>query len=183
LIDDDAANKEYLLRYSGYDAGTDVYTLANVSAFTTTGTNTATQVEYSGGSFLSTVKRGDLVYNVTEDLSGYVKSVDSDTVLTLEGTGIVGNSTGDSVEINCVPITVTSSDNAYNCVMHEYPLTDTESIGLIYPGSAFYFRVKVRNTREDDLTNGPIKPYSSDGSTSGTNQSIPTVRTIDTVIS
>jgi hypothetical protein len=54
---------------------------------------------------------------------------------------------------------------------------------LIYPGATMYYRVKVRNTREDDLTNGPIKPFSSDGSTSGTDQSIPTVRTIDTVIS
>ncbi len=183
LIDDDNKNTEYVLRYTSYDSTTDVYTLANVAAFTTTGTNSDTRVEYSGGAFLTTVKRGDLVYNVTEDLVGYVKSVDSNTVLTLIGAGIAGNTTGDSVEINAIPITVTSSDNAFNCIMHEYPLTNEEQISIIYPGSQFYFRVKVRNTREDDLSNGPIKPYSSDGSTTGTNQSIPTVRTIDTVIS
>jgi hypothetical protein len=94
-----------------------------------------------------------------------------------------GDPTGDHVELNCIPITVTSSDDAYNCVIHTYPTSSTASASIVYPGSTFYFRVKVRNSREDDLTNGPIKPYSSDGSTSGTDQSIPTVRTIDTIIS
>jgi hypothetical protein len=186
LIDNDAANKEYVIRYSSYNATTDTYTLANFGSFVTDGTNSATRVEYTTGGFNSNVKRGDLVYNSTEGKVGYVLSVDSDTVLTLEGAGIAGNSTGDTVEINTIPITVTASDNAYNKIIHEYPVAadaiTTSSASIIYPGSTFYFRVKVRNTRETDLTNGPIKPYSSDGSTSGTDQSIPTVRTIDTVL-
>jgi len=55
----------------------------------------------------------------------------------------------------------------------------TEAVGLIYPGSTMYFRVKVRNTRSAVKK---IKPFSSDGSTSGTDQSIPVVRTEDTII-
>lgn len=179
LIDNDDANREYVIRYSSYNATTDVYTFANLDIAALTSGTTTTLSET--GVFGST-KRGDLIYNHDLDEVAYVTKVDSANQVTF-APAFTGDPTGDHVELNCVPITVTTSDNAYNTIMHEYPLTDTEQIGIIYPGSQFYFRVKVRNTREDDLENGPIKPYSSDGSTTGTNQSIPTVRTIDTVIS
>jgi hypothetical protein len=97
---------------------------------------------------------------------------------------ITGQTSSDTVYHNTIPdITVASNDTAFAAILHGYPTTSTFSASLIYPGSPLYFRVKVRNSREDDLTNGPIKPYSSDGSTSGTDQSIPVVRTIDTIIS
>jgi len=174
----EAANAtEYKIRYSSWSSATDIFTLANVPAFTTTGTNTDTQVEYSGGSFETTVKRGDLVYNSTQGAVGYVKTVDSDTVLTLEGSGISGNATGNSVEINCIPVALTSADDLYVPLMDRVATSDTESVSVVYD-STIYFRVKVRNTRAATK----IKPYSSDGSTSGTNQSIPVVRTEDTII-
>ena len=177
LVDDPAGNgDEYKIRYSSWTTAT--FTLANVVAFVTTGTNNATRVEYSGGSFTTDVKRGDLVYNSTEALVGYVKTVDSDTVLTLEGAGILGNTTGDTVEINCVPITVVSADDVYVPFIDKIATGSEESVSIIYV-SQIDFRVKVRNTRATTK----IKPYSSDGSTTGTDQSIPVIRTEDTIIS
>ena len=95
-----------------------------------------------------------------------------------------GDPTGDHIEVNCVPITIeAATDYVFAAIMHRYALSALEDVAIIYPGSTVYFRTKVRNTRETDLVNGPIKPYSSDGLTSGTDQSIPVVRTIDTIIS
>lgn len=178
LVDDPAVTgAEYKLRYDSWDTST--FTLSNVATFVTTGTNDATHVEYSGGAFLTDVKRGDLVYNSTEALVGYVKTVTDDTHLVLEGAGIAGNSVGDSVEINCVPITVIGTDEVYVPFMDKIAAAASESISVIYV-STVYYRVRVRNTRAAE----PIKPYSSDGTvaTSTSNQSIPTIRTEDTII-
>jgi hypothetical protein len=166
LIDDDDASQEYVIRYSSYDAGTDTYTLANID-IAALDSGTVTTLNETGA--FATAKRGDLVYNHDLDEVSYITKITDDDNCTIYP-AFSGDPTGDHIEINCIPITVTSSDNAYNCVIHEYPTGSTSSASLIYPG-------------EDDLTNGPIKPYSSDGATSGTDQSIPTVRTIDTIIS
>lgn len=181
FIDLSDNNSEYVLRYSSYDSATDTYTLANIDVASLTSAN-GTYDELTESSAFTNAKRGDLVYN--HDLSevSYVTAVLSANTIRISP-AFSGDPAGDHIELNCIPIaTVAADDKAFNCIIHEYPLTDTEQASLIYPGSQFYFRVKVRNTREDDLTNGPIKPYSSDGSTTGTDQSIPTVRTIDTVI-
>ena len=178
LVDDPAVTGvEYKLRYDSWDTST--FTLSNVASFVTTGTNDATHVEYSGGAFLTDVKRGDLVYNSTEALVGYVKTVTDDTHLVLEGAGIAGNSTGDSVEINCVPITVIGTDEVYVPFMDKIAAAVSESVSVIYV-STVYYRVRVRNTRAAE----PIKPYSSDGTVASatSNQSIPTIRTEDTII-
>jgi len=182
LVDDPAGSGvEYKIRYASWDTST--FTLANIDVFVTTGTNTDTQVEYSGGGFTAGVKRGDLVFNSTEGLVGYVKTVDSDTILTLEGAGIAGNTTGDSVEINCVPISVLGADDVYVPFIDKMAAATEESVSVIFVGTTYY-RVKVRNTRSSG-DNGPIKPYSSDGTvaTSTSNQSVPVIRTEDTIIS
>jgi len=176
LVDDPSGSgTEYKIRYSSWSSST--FTLANFAAFTSTsGTNTTTIV-YSTGGFSSAVKRGDLVYNSTQGAVGYVKTVDSDTQLTLEGDGITGQTSGDTIEINCVPITVTSSDNVYVPLIDKIATGSSESVSIIYV-SPIDFRVKVRNTRAST----PIKPYSSDGSTTGTDQSVAVIRTEDTII-
>jgi len=188
LIDDSTANnQEFVIRYSSYVAATDVYTLANTASACTTNT-TATALHDSGASFETTAKRGDIVWSSDHAADwAYVVSVDSDILLTIGGGGTSDGITSlidtDQYELNCLPIAVLSDDNAFNCIIHEYPTGATSSASIIYPESTFHFRVKVRNTREDDLSNGPIKPFSSDGQTSGTAQTIQTVRTIDTIIS
>ncbi len=187
LVDNSDANQEFVIRYSSFDSGTDTYTYANTASTCTAGTNATTLID-SGASFTTTAQRGDLVWSSNHSTDwAYVVSVDSDTQLTIGGggdsDGITGLVSTDAYELNCNPVAVTASDDAYNCVLHTYPTSNEASASIIYPGSQFYFRVKVRNTRETDLTNGPIKPYSSDGSTTGTDQEIQTVRTIDTVYS
>ena len=141
------------------------------------GATSTTQINYAPGGFDGVVLRGDLVYNVTAGGFNYVKTVDSDTQLTLEGT-IASQTTGDQIWINAVPITITSADNLYVPFIDKIATSTSESVSIIYI-SGIFFRVRVRNTRATIK----IKPYSSDGSTTGTDQSIPVIRTTDTIIS
>lgn len=184
LVDIDDDGQEYVIGYSSYDSGTDTFTLDSTSAFAalTTGTDENTLV--STTTELDGLDRGDFIWNETRNMGAYVTDVDTsgNTTVNLDR-NITSQTTTDTIKANIVPVTVTSSDKVYALIMHAYPTTDTNQVSLIYPGSTMYYRVKVRNTRETDLTNGPIKPFSADGNTSGTDQSVPTVRTIDTVIS
>lgn len=176
LVDNSDGNKEYVLRYSSYDSGTDVFTLANIDLTGITGATTTTLTET--GAFTN-AKRGDLVLNKTRSNAvSYILSVDSNDSVTIDP-AIAGQTNGDNVEINAIPIVTTSSDKAFAAIMHRYAANTEEQVSIIYPGSTVYFRVKVRNTRSSVKK---IKPYSSDGSTSGTDQSIPVVRTEDTII-
>lgn len=176
IVDDLAGiGAEYAIRFSSWTGS--VFTLATLEVSATDGTTTATQLQYSPGGFSGNVLRGDLLYNVTQGGTGYVKTVDSDTQLTLEGEGITGQTTGDQVWINAVPITTTTDDYLYVPLINKIATTSSESVSIIYV-STIYFRVRVRNTRAAIK----IKPYSSDGSTSGTDQSIPVIRTTDTII-
>jgi hypothetical protein len=53
-----------------------------------------------------------------------------------------------------------------------------ESVSVTYSSQIFY-RAKVRNTRAATK----IKPFSVDGTTTGTDVSVATIRTEDTIIS
>ena len=177
LVDDPVGDgTEYKIRYSSWTSAT--FTLANMAGFTSTTGTSPTQVSYITGGFNAKVKRGDLVWNSTKSLHGYVKTVDDDNTLQLEAAGIALQESGDSIEINCIPITVTSSDDVYVPFINKMATGSSEDVSIIYV-SQIDFRVKVRNTRATTK----IKPYSSDGSTSGTDQSIPVIRTEDTIIS
>lgn len=180
LVDDVAgAGDEYKIRYDSWSGA--IFTLSNIAEFVSAaGTDTDT-VEHPGApDFLNTVKRGDLVYNTTRNLAGYVKTVTDATHLELES-AITGQIAGDSIEINCIPIALVAGGAADTCYV---PFIDrmadaaTESVSVIYV-NPINFRVIVRNTRNATK----IKPYSSDGSTVGTDQSIPCIRTEDTIIS
>jgi hypothetical protein len=175
LRDVDNDNKEYVIRYSSYNSSTNQYTLANID-ITNLDTGTTTVLQETGA--FTDAKRGDLVYNHDLGEVSYVKTVDSANQITIYP-AFSGDPTNDHIELNCIPITVTASDEVYNAIMHRYAISSTEQASLIYPGSTLYFRVRVRNTR----SSSPIRPYSSDGSTSGTDQSVPTVRNDDTIIS
>lgn len=175
LVDVDNNNKEYVIRYSSWDSGTDTYTLANISI---TGIDTGTTTVITEAGAFGSAKRGDIVINTSRaNAVSYIKSVDSANQITIDPP-ITGQTTGDNVEINAVPVVTTVSDKVFAAFMLRYAANTEEQVGIIYPGSTVYFRVKVRNTRATEK----IKPYSSDGSTSGTDQSVPVVRTEDTII-
>jgi hypothetical protein len=171
-----ATAQEYTVRFSSW--ATSTFTLAN-----TTGTcddvgssTTATNLNDSGASFNTTARRGDLVY--TAKGIGYVQVVVSDTVLTLVGAGITGLVATDAYELNAVPVALDSGDDVYVPFINRYASSSEESASIIYLAQIFY-RVKVRNTRN---TTTKIRPYSSDGNTSGTYVNVKMTRNEDTII-
>ncbi|RLI90909.1 MAG: hypothetical protein DRO89_05000 [Candidatus Altiarchaeales archaeon] len=170
LVDDPAGTgTEYRLRYSSWSSST--FTLANIDITSAdAGTNTTTIVE--SGAFTN-AKRGDLVYNHDRSAVSYVTTVDSANQVTISP-AISGQTTGDHIELNCVPIVTTSSDDLYVPLIHGYPTTSSMSSSIVY-SSTIYFRAKVRNTRATTK----IKPFSTDDSLTGSDKSIAVVRTED----
>lgn len=179
LVDDPAgAGTEYVIRYASWSGS--VFTLNEITGTTESGTDATTLVDdeatFTDGA--DQVYRGDLVY-VSGKGYAYVESVDSNTTLTLAGSGITGFTSSDSYEINVPPVGITSSDDLYVPFIHEYATSGSASVSIQYVAQ-IYFRVRVRNTRDTDPW--PIKPYSSDGTSSGTDQEIQVTRTEDTII-
>lgn len=172
LVDSSDGGAEYRMRYSSWTGS--VFTLAEVAG-TATGGTTTTLVD-SGASFNTTVKRGDVV-TVTGKGTSHVKTVDSATQITIEGTFSTAPTT-DAYEFNTPPVAITSSDFVYVPFIDKVAEAATESVSIIYNSQIFY-RGKVRNTRN---TTTKIKPFSVDGSTSGSDVSIATIRTADTII-
>jgi hypothetical protein len=181
IRDDSDDNQDYRIRFSSWanngGGGTDGrFTLANFAQFASTaGTNTTTVV-YSTGGFTANVKRGDLVYNSSQTAVSYVKSVDSDTQLTIEP-AISGQSDGDNIEINCLPITMHTDDDVYVPLMDRFATSDEESVSIVY-SSQIYFRVVARNS----AASTKIIPFTTDDTTAGTDRSNSVVRNTDTII-
>jgi hypothetical protein len=172
VVDPGAATAaEYAVRYSSWTSGT--FTLANVTGTAEAGTGETTIVDT--GNF-TTAKRGDLVYT-SKGLS-YIETVDDNDTIQLTK-AITGLTTSDAYELNAVPVALDSGDDVYVPFIYRHATTSEESASIIYVAQ-IYYRVKVRNTR--DTVNGAIKPFSSDGTTSGTNVSVQVVRTPDTII-
>jgi len=174
LRDADDNNQEYRLRYASWTGSQ--FTLANFAAFTTTATTNSTQVTYATGGFNANVRRGDLVYNSTVPGVSYVASVDSDTQLTINP-AITGQTDGDTVEINCIPITVNTADDVYVPLMDRYALSGTETVSMTYD-TQINFRVVARNS----ANNTKIIPFSANDVTTGADRSTSVVRNPDTII-
>lgn len=175
LVDASDAGAEYKIRYSSWSSSTLAFTFANTTGSATAGTGESTLIA-SGSTFQTDgVLRGDLVYVATRG-SAQVKTIVSETELTLE-TPITNLQSGDGFEINALPVTTTTSDKVYVPFIHEVATGSTASQSVIYV-STIYYRGKVRNTRATTK----IKPFSVDGTTTGGDVSIATIRTTDTII-
>ena len=172
-----ATAEEYKIRYASHSGASKVFTFANIAGFVTTGTNNDTQVTYATGGF-NAMKRGDFVWNETINSGGYIKTIDSDTQITLEGAGIVGNVVGNTVGINTLPVSLDTGDDMYVPYIDKIAETASESAAFIDPTTAIYYRVKARNSRGTIK----IKPYSSDGNATSANVSVQITRTPDTII-
>jgi len=176
VVDDPAGTgTEYKISYASWSGS--VFTLNEITGTATAGTGETTLVDsvatFTDGA--DQVYRGDLVF-VSGKGWAYVKTVDSDTQLTL-ASAISGFASTDGYEINVPPVGIVSADDLYVPFIDLVATTSTAEVSVIYV-STIYFRVKVRNTRATIK----IKPFSTDGSTSGTDQSIATIRTEDTII-
>lgn len=192
LFTDVSANQEYVITYTAWNGTTDQFTLDKAGAFTglTTGTNTLTLVSTSAE--LDGLSRGDLIVNDDQGLHSYVTSVDAGSNTVTIFPAIAGQTDADTaVYANAIPdldgsgTAVNAADTVLPFIMHVYPTAATAQASVIYPGATMYIRVKVRNSRETDLVNGPIKPFSTDDSVinTDTTKTVQTVRTIDTIIS
>lgn len=176
LIDDSDNGTEYKLRFSSWSGS--VFTLNEITGTATAGTG-ATTLANSGATFTDgadQVYRGDLV-TVSGKGSAHVLTVDSDTQLTLESPGISGFVSTDAYEINTCPIAVDTADKLYVPFIDRVATSSEESVSVTYSSQIFY-RAKVRNTRAATK----IKPFSVDGTTTGTDVSVATIRTEDTII-
>ena len=165
-------NANYRIRFSSWSTST--FTLANYTATAEAGTNTTTIVDT--GAFAN-AKRGDIVINTSRSNAvSYITEVtDNDTVVI--SPAISGQTTGDSITFNALPIAMDTLDDVYVPLIDTYATASTASVSIIYV-SPISFRVNVRNS----AATTEIKPFTADGSTSGTDQSIPVVRTEDTIV-
>lgn len=172
IRDASANNAGYRVRYSSWSGS--VFTLANiVIASADVGTNTTTIVE--SGAF-ATAKRGDIVVNHTrgEAVSYVVAVVDNDTVTI--SPAIASQTSTDSIELNCVPIALNTADDIYVPLLDKYASSTSASTSIVYIAPV-YFRVVVRNSANAT----PILPFTTDSSTTGSNASVATIRTTDTI--
>jgi hypothetical protein len=176
-------NKNYRVRFSSWTGS--VFTLANVTG-TITGGSTTVIID-SGAQFTThatvalRAKRGDLVYNTQGGGAGrgysYIASVDSDTQITLTS-AISGQTTGDSYELNCVPVALATADTIFVPLIDQYATSSTASVSIRYiTSNVIYFRARVRNVANTTQ----IKPFEVDSSLANANVSVQTVRTEDTI--
>jgi hypothetical protein len=166
------SNAGYQIRYSSWSGS--VFTLANiVIAAADGGTNTTTIVE--AGAFAN-AKRGDIVVNHSRaEAVSYVVSVDSANQVTISP-AITGQTTGDSIELNCVPIAMNTADDVYVPLMLRLATGSSENVSIVYVAPIDY-RVSVRNNRNATK----IKPFTTDGATSGADVSVATIRQTNTI--
>ena len=136
-------NQEYVIRYSSYAAATGVVTLAASSIVAADAATTTTIQET--GAFASTLV-GDLIYNSTAGGVSYVSQVvDNDNIVC--DPPISGQTTGDAIEMNAVPITLVDTlDDVYFFIVFEFKEADGTASASMQYISDIFSRVVVRNT-------------------------------------
>jgi len=175
IRDESNNNKEYRIRFASWVTAT--FTLANFAAFVSSGGDENTII-YATGGFDGTVKRGDLVYNSTQGEVSYVISVDNDTTLQV-APDFTLTSSGDTLEINCLPIAMDTLDDVYVSLLEVYALGATMSASIIYV-SNIDFKAVVRNVEATD-PDGPLVPFASTDTMTNADKSVATIRTLDTI--
>lgn len=174
IRDTSNSNQNYRIRYSSW--ATSTFTLANVvPSSLTAGTNTTTIV--SSTNELDTLKRGDLVLNVTRSNAiSYVTSVTAASNTVTISPAISGQVSTDTIEFNAIPVAIAAGDDVYVPLIDQYATSSSASVSIIYVSQIFY-RARVRNVANST----PIKPFEVDSSRNGANSSVQTVRTTDTI--
>jgi hypothetical protein len=146
LVLRDASNndKEYVIRFSSFVPSTGVVTLANIDiAAADAGTDTTSITE--SGAFAN-AKVGDIVVNKTRSNAvSYVTEVTSNDVVQISP-AISGQTTGDAIELNCVPIAIDTADDVYFAIVWEFRESDGTASASMQHVSDFWARARVRNT-------------------------------------
>jgi len=175
IRDNDNSNAEYRLRYSSWDTSTFTLANTNLTGLVADATTSTTQIVDAAANFQTNgVKRGDLVRNVTAGGIGYVVTVDSESQITT--TTIASQASGDTYDINTLPITTTTSDDVFVSLLDKHATAATEAVSIIV-GSQIEYRVVVRNV----AATTKIKPFTTDDAILNSNRSVATIRTTDTI--
>ncbi len=174
LVGDDE-DREYRLRYSSFTGST--FTLSSTASLVAdAGTNATTIIDAAGG-FNTNAKVGDLIRNVTAAGIGYVVAVVSDTELTT--TSISGQTTGDTYDINTLPIATTAADSVYVPLIDIIEDTGTDgSPGTEEAIVTFLANIEVRARVRQG---GAILPFEGDGVVTTAGLTISAIRTADTI--
>jgi hypothetical protein len=103
---------QYNIRYKSWAGST--LTLASITGRTATAGTTTTALIDSGATFVTSgILPGDLFRNITRGIVGYVVAVVGETQITVATTNaqpIAGQVSGDSYEVNALPVATTALD-------------------------------------------------------------------------
>jgi len=168
-------NQEYVIRYDSYAAATGVFTLSNV-VIVAADAATTTTIQETGA--FTNAKVGDLVYNSTQTAVSYISAITDNDNCTIDPP-ITGQTTGDAIELNCVPIAlVDTADDVYVMIVFEFKEANgTASASMQYVAD-IEARVVVRNT---SAAATKIKGYTADTTIGTGGGSASTTRITNTV--
>jgi hypothetical protein len=166
---------EYRLRYNSYAGST--FTLSSRTGLTADSGSTSTVLFDAAATFVTWgIKVGDLIRNTTESVVAYVTAVTDETHLT---TTAVTDWTGDSYEINTLPVAMTSSDNIYVPIIDSYETTGSsgspgnESTNATYISNVAVL-VRARQA-------GQILPFETESTITSGGMTVSVIRTSDTI--
>ena len=174
LVDVDDDNMEYVIRFDSFVAATGVITLSNVY-IADIEAGTTTQITETGA--FTNTEVGDLVYNHDRTAFSYVSEVVSANVININP-AITGQTTGDEVDINAVPITVNTADTVYIRIVSEFKEGDGEASASMQYVADIYTRVRVRNTSDATIK---IKGFTADVTIGTGGGTVPATRIENTV--
>ena len=139
------SNKEYMMRYDSYDAATGVVTLSNVDIVAADAA-TSTTIQETGA--FAAARVGDLVLNKTRaNAVSYVKTVTDANNVVIDPP-ITGQTTGDAIELNAVPVSINTLDDVFFPIVFEFKTADGSASASMQYISDIFARVVVRNRSE-----------------------------------
>lgn len=171
---DNPSKAKQRYRYSSW--ATSTFTLVAVPNGTATAGSTGATLIASAADFITNVKVGDTIRNVTDGSTGIVTNIADATTLTAALTGGSVNvwASTNTFEINKLDRTYTNADTAYVPYIDEQ-VTATSVSKVVLFASSRDVLVRVRKKG--------ILPFESPGTVSSTGLSVAANRTTDTIVS
>lgn len=167
------ANKEYRVRYDSWDTST--FTLSNI-VIASADAATTTTIQETGA--FTNAKRGDIVVNNGnghDGISYVIEVTDANNVII--SPAITGQTTGDAIELNALPIAMDTLDDVYVPLIDTYAASDTATVSIVTGDVTIDYRVRVRNVRAATK----IKTFVTDDAITSANRSVATIRNTDTI--
>jgi len=158
VVDASDNNQEYVLRFDSFIALTGVVTLSNVIV-TAEALTDENQIVDTGIFTAAAVKVGDLVLNKTQgNAISYISERTDDNTIQINPP-IIGQTTGDLIEINGIPVIIDAADKVFFMIVFEFKELDGSASASMQYIADIFVRVRVRNTSDADIK---IKSYTAD---------------------